>query len=113
MAASSDSSTPRGEAFVWFTGLGLIVGLGMVVGLLALVLMNGDFVRGLATERATRLVGEWRELPLAGRADIQRGVGVVDMARSISSGEPHRASGELAAHVVELMAAFESEESVA
>ena len=51
--------------------------------------------------------GEWRELPLAGRADIQRGVGVVDMARSISSGEPHRASGELAAHVVELMAAFE------
>jgi predicted dehydrogenase len=51
--------------------------------------------------------GEWRELALAGRADIQRGVGVVDMARSISSGEPHRASGELAAHVVELMAAFE------
>jgi len=29
----------------------------------SLVLMNGDFVRGLATERATRLVGEWRELP--------------------------------------------------
>jgi cytochrome c553 len=29
----------------------------------SLVLMNGDFVRGLATERAARLVGEWRELP--------------------------------------------------
>ena len=51
--------------------------------------------------------GEWRDLQLEGRADIQRGVGVVDMARSIASGEPHRASGELAAHVVELMAAFE------
>ena len=44
MASSSDSSTPRGEAWVWFSGLGLIVGLGMVVGLLALVLMNGATV---------------------------------------------------------------------
>ena len=41
MAASSDSSTPRGEPFVWFTGLGLIIGLGMVVGLLSLVILNG------------------------------------------------------------------------
>ncbi len=41
MAKSSDSSTPRGEAFVWFTGLGLIIGLGMVIGLLSLVIMNG------------------------------------------------------------------------
>jgi phosphate transport system permease protein len=44
MATPSDSSTPRGEAWVWFSGLGLIVGLGMVVGLLALVLMNGATV---------------------------------------------------------------------
>jgi phosphate transport system permease protein len=44
MATSSDSSTPRGEAWVWFSGLGLIVGLGMVIGLLALVLMNGATV---------------------------------------------------------------------
>ncbi|MFZ9461900.1 MAG: phosphate ABC transporter permease PstA, partial [Opitutales bacterium] len=41
---SSDSSTPRGEAWVWFSGLGLIIGLGMVIGLLALVLMNGATV---------------------------------------------------------------------
>ena len=41
MANPSDSSTPRGEAFVWFTGLGLIIGLGMVVGLLSLVILNG------------------------------------------------------------------------
>ena len=44
MSSSSDSSTPRGEAWVWFSGLGLIIGLGMVVGLLALVLMNGATV---------------------------------------------------------------------
>ena len=44
MSASSDSSTPRGEAWVWFSGLGLIIGLGMVIGLLALVLMNGATV---------------------------------------------------------------------
>ena len=44
MSAPSDSSTPRGEAWVWFSGLGLIVGLGMVIGLLALVLMNGATV---------------------------------------------------------------------
>ncbi len=41
MASSSDSSTPRGEPFVWFTGLGLIIGLGMVIGLLSLVIFNG------------------------------------------------------------------------
>ena len=41
MASSSDNSTPRGEAFVWFTGLGLIIGLGMVIGLLSLVIVNG------------------------------------------------------------------------
>jgi phosphate transport system permease protein len=40
-APSSDSATPRGEAWVWFTGLGLIVGLGMVIGLLCLVIVNG------------------------------------------------------------------------
>ena len=40
-APSSDSSTPRGEPWVWFTGLGLIIGLGMVVGLLSLVILNG------------------------------------------------------------------------
>ena len=41
MASSSDSSTPRGEAWVWFSGLGLIIGLGMVIGLLSLVVLNG------------------------------------------------------------------------
>jgi phosphate transport system permease protein len=36
-----DSATPRGEPWVWFSSLGLIVGLVMVLGLLGLVLMNG------------------------------------------------------------------------
>ena len=44
MGSSSDSSTPRGEAWVWFSGLGLIIGLGMVIGLLSLVLLNGAAV---------------------------------------------------------------------
>jgi phosphate transport system permease protein len=44
MPNSSDSSTPRGEAWVWFSGLGLIIGLGMVIGLLSLVLLNGATV---------------------------------------------------------------------
>jgi len=36
-----DSATPRGEPWVWFSSLGLIVGLTMVFGLLGLVLLNG------------------------------------------------------------------------
>lgn len=36
-----------------------------------------------------------------------RGVGVADMARAILTGRPHRASGELAYHIVDAMTAFE------
>jgi predicted dehydrogenase len=35
-----------------------------------------------------------------------RGLGVADMAAGIASGRPHRASGELAAHVLDAMQAF-------
>ncbi len=38
---SSDNSTPRGEPWVWFTSVGLLIGLSMVAGLLGLVLING------------------------------------------------------------------------
>jgi predicted dehydrogenase len=48
---------------------------------------------------------DWRELPLAGTT-AGRGIGVLDMARSIRAGTPHRASGELAHHVLELMSAI-------
>ena len=46
---------------------------------------------------------EWRDLPVEG-STAGRGLGVLDMARAIRSGEGHRASGELAQHVLELMA---------
>ncbi|NEE00734.1 Gfo/Idh/MocA family protein [Phytoactinopolyspora halotolerans] len=48
---------------------------------------------------------EWQQLPVEGTA-LGRGIGVVDMARAIRTGEPHRASGELAQHVLEMMAAI-------
>jgi predicted dehydrogenase len=47
--------------------------------------------------------GDWTVIPSAG-ATAGRGVGVVDMARAIAEGEPHRASGDLALHVLEVMA---------
>ena len=38
---TSDNSTPKGEPWVWFTSVGLLIGLSMVAGLLGLVLING------------------------------------------------------------------------
>jgi hypothetical protein len=38
---------------------------------------------------------------------VGRGIGVADMARAIRRGEPHRASGEMALHVLEMMTAIE------
>ncbi|MFG1697283.1 Gfo/Idh/MocA family protein [Nonomuraea sp. NPDC049309] len=48
---------------------------------------------------------DWRELPVTGTT-AGRGIGVLDMARSIRAGVPHRASGELTYHVLELMSAI-------
>lgn len=52
---------------------------------------------------------EWTEVPLAHPyAENSRGVGVADMAMSILSGNtrPHRASGELTYHVLDIMHAI-------
>ena len=49
---------------------------------------------------------EWGEVPLTHEADINRGTGVADMAAAIRSGRPHRASGKLAYHVLDIMHAF-------
>ena len=49
---------------------------------------------------------DWHEVPLTHSADVGRGIGVADMAYGLRSGRPHRASGELAYHVVELMHSF-------
>lgn len=47
---------------------------------------------------------EWRELPVTRPyAANSRGLGLTDMARAIRTGGPHRASGELAHHVLEVM----------
>jgi predicted dehydrogenase len=54
-----------------------------------------------ATERA------WRSVPdLAGYVGAGRGFGLADMARAIETGRPHRASGDLAFHVLEIMDAI-------
>ncbi len=50
---------------------------------------------------------EWSDIPLThGKADNARGVGAADMAKAILSGRKHRASGELAFHVLEAMHGF-------
>ncbi len=50
---------------------------------------------------------EWEDVPLShGNAGNSRGIGVLDMARAIQRGRPHRAGGDLAYHVLDLMHAF-------
>jgi predicted dehydrogenase len=47
------------------------------------------------------------EVPLTHADDRGRGTGLADLAYALRSGRPHRASGELASHVVEVMESFE------
>jgi len=50
---------------------------------------------------------EWSEVPLThGYTKNSRGIGVADMAYALRSGRPHRASGDLAYHVLDIMHAF-------
>ena len=50
---------------------------------------------------------EWSEVPLThGYAKNTRSIGVADMAYALRSGRPHRASGEMTYHVLDLMHAF-------
>ena len=52
---------------------------------------------------------DWREAPLrhAYHDGNYRSLGLADMAQAIRSGRPHRASGALALHVLEVMEAFQ------
>jgi predicted dehydrogenase len=59
----------------------------------------GGDVRVRATGR-----DDWETVPAAG-ATAGRGLGVLDMARALRAGTPHRASGELALHVLDIMEA--------
>ena len=55
---------------------------------------------------------KWEPIDLRyGNTENSRGLGVSDMARAIRGGGPHRASGEMAYHIVDIMhAALESSE---
>ncbi|MCB9451520.1 MAG: Gfo/Idh/MocA family oxidoreductase [Anaerolineaceae bacterium] len=48
----------------------------------------------------------WREIPLAYSADVGRGIGTADLAYAVRSGRGHRASGEMAYHVLDMMHAI-------
>jgi predicted dehydrogenase len=50
---------------------------------------------------------EWTEVPLThGYAENSRGIGVADMAYGLRTGRSHRAGGELAYHVLDIMHAI-------
>ena len=47
---------------------------------------------------------EWQEVPLPfGYTEESRSIGLADMADAIQNGRPHRANGDLAFHVLEIM----------
>jgi predicted dehydrogenase len=48
---------------------------------------------------------DWTVIPAAG-ASAGRGLGVLDLARALRGGGPHRASGEMALHVLDTMEAI-------
>jgi predicted dehydrogenase len=55
---------------------------------------------------ATSTHREFRDVPVAaGYAEAGRGYGLADLARAIETDRPHRASGDLAFHVLEIMEA--------
>ena len=50
---------------------------------------------------------DWSEIPLTHPADVNRGIGVADMAYGLLYDRPHRASGDLAYHVLYVLVALE------
>ena len=66
----------------------------------------GDPVQILTRSKGAK--GKWEDVPVT-RSFVEnsRGLGVADMAASIAEGLPHRASGALGSHVLEIMHAFE------
>jgi predicted dehydrogenase len=49
---------------------------------------------------------EWEKIPLTHNDKIGRGTGLADMAEAIQNRRPHRATGELGLHVLEIMESF-------
>ena len=67
----------------------------------------------LFRRRRSRFAGrgeDWREIPTehAYADGNYRIIGLADMAQAIRAGRPHRASGALAFHVLEVMEAFQT-----
>ncbi|MDA1190819.1 MAG: Gfo/Idh/MocA family oxidoreductase [Candidatus Poribacteria bacterium] len=56
--------------------------------------------------RVAKSRGEWESVELA-FPNNARMIGVIDMVQAIKSGRPHRVSGDLAYHVLEVMTAFD------
>jgi hypothetical protein len=49
-------------------------------------------------------IADWREIPLShAHTGNDRCLGVADLAYALRTGRPHRANGELAYHVLELI----------
>jgi predicted dehydrogenase len=47
---------------------------------------------------------EWSSIPLLGEySEDSRGLGITDMAEAIVEGRPHRANGEVAYHILDIM----------
>ena len=66
-----------------------------------------DFVGGPVRVRPAKDEA-WQEVPLInGRIEVSRGLSVRDMAAAIRKGRSHRASAEMAFHVLDLMQSFE------
>jgi hypothetical protein len=60
--------------------------------------------------QVAKMGGEWETMPLThGHVEGEfRSIGVADMATAILTNRPHRASGALALHVLEVMEAFQT-----
>lgn len=57
--------------------------------------------------KAMKAGADWADVPLSHPyAENSRGLGVADMAAALRSPRPHRASGEMCRHVLDLMHAF-------
>jgi len=50
---------------------------------------------------------EWSEVQLTHSAEVGRGIGVADLAYALATGRQHRANGDLALHVLDIMLGFE------
>lgn len=50
---------------------------------------------------------DWSEVPLTHSDKVSRGIGAADLAYGLVYGRPHRVNGDLACHVLDVMASFD------